>query len=69
VWQDAGIWKVCLSSDGDLESGIILSEYKSKQEYAPLTKADQMNISVNVHDEGNILEIVGMCGKLRCIID
>jgi tripeptidyl-peptidase-2 len=63
VWNDGKEWRVCLTSDGDLEKGIILGEFKLRQEYAPLTKEDQMNVSVNVHDDGNTLEIVGMCGS------
>lgn len=63
VWNDGTEYKACLSADGDLENGIVLGEFKNNQEFAPLTKADQMNISVNVWDAGNKLEIVGMCGS------
>jgi len=62
VWNDGTEWRVCLSQDGDLANGIILGEFKLRQEFQPLTKEDQMNISVNVYDGGNTLEIVGMCG-------
>jgi len=63
VWNNGNEWKTCVSSDGDLQTGIVLGEYKLTQEFAPITKADQMNISVNVWDSGNKLEIVGMCGS------
>ncbi|CAL8107213.1 unnamed protein product [Orchesella dallaii] len=63
VWNTGTEWKACLSSEGDLENGMVLGEYKLTQQFAPLTKADQMNISVNIWDSGNKLEIVGMCGS------
>ena len=49
------------SERGELESGIHLGEYRLCHQWASLTEADQYNISVNVHNDGNILEIVGMC--------
>lgn len=33
-------------------------------EHSHLTEFDKMTISINVHDEGNTLEVVGMCCKL-----
>lgn len=52
------------SERGDLENGIHLGEYRVTHQWASLTAADQYNISINVHNDGNILEIVGMCCKL-----
>lgn len=63
VWNTGNGYQVCLAPDGDLENGIVLGEFKNTQDFAPLTKADQMNISVNVWDNGNKLEVVGMCGS------
>lgn len=55
------------SEKGDLESGVLLGEYSHTREYKPLTKEDQLNISINVHDNGNTLEIVSVCCKLFLI--
>lgn len=58
-------YRACIdtSERGELESGIHLGEYRVTQQWASLTPTDQYNISINVHNDGNILEIVGMCCK------
>jgi tripeptidyl-peptidase-2 len=55
------------SESGDLAGCNLLGEYSLTQEYATLTKSDQLNYSVNVHEGGNVLEIVGMsCEYNEC---
>ena len=49
--------------DQPLESSLLLSEFKVNHEFAPLINEDQMNLSVNIWEEGNRLEIVGMSGS------
>jgi len=49
------------SESGDLASCDLLGEYSLTQDFATLTKSDQLNYSINVHEGGNILEIVSMC--------
>jgi tripeptidyl-peptidase-2 len=49
------------SESGDLSSCFLLGEYSLTQEFATLTKSDQLNYSINVHNDGNILEVVSMC--------
>ncbi|XP_034947596.1 tripeptidyl-peptidase 2 isoform X1 [Chelonus insularis] len=65
VYHDGENWRACIdtSEEGNLEEGIHLGEYSITHEYAPLTQQDQLNISINIHDEGNILEIVGVCAS------
>ncbi|XP_045597102.1 tripeptidyl-peptidase 2 isoform X2 [Procambarus clarkii] len=65
VYHDGEVWRACIdtSERGDLETGIHLGEYRVTHQWASLTPADQYNISVNVHNTGNILEIVGMCSS------
>lgn len=65
LFNDGEMWRACIdtSEEGDLENGILLGEYSKTHQYAPLTKVDQLNISINVHDDGNVLEIVGLCCK------
>lgn len=48
------------SESGDLARCDLLGEYSLTQGFATLTKSDQLNYSINVHEGGNILEIVGM---------
>lgn len=46
-----------------MENGVFLGEYSITRDFAPLTQEDQLNVSINVHDEGNTLEIVSLCCK------
>ena len=50
-------WKL----QGDLENAVLIGEYNDTHEMKNLD--DYLSISINVHDEGNTLEIVGMCCK------
>ncbi|XP_033232099.1 tripeptidyl-peptidase 2 isoform X2 [Belonocnema kinseyi] len=63
VFHDGELWRACIdtSEEGNLNSGVNLGEYSITNEYKPLTKEDQLNITINVHDEGNTLEIVSVC--------
>lgn len=58
-------YRACIdtSEEGDLEAGVYLGEYSLTREYAPLNQEDQLNVSINVHDDGNTLEIVSLCCK------
>ncbi|XP_014208208.1 tripeptidyl-peptidase 2 isoform X2 [Copidosoma floridanum] len=63
LFNDGQVWRACIdtSEKGDLESGVLIGEYSHTREYKPLTVEDQLNISINVHDDGNTLEIVSLC--------
>lgn len=66
VFHDGVEWRACIdtSEEGNLDAGVCLGEYAVTHEYAPLTQEDQLNISINIHNDGNILEIVSLCCKL-----
>ncbi|CAG9796314.1 unnamed protein product [Diatraea saccharalis] len=63
LFHDGNVWRACIdtSESGDLASGPLLGEYSITQEHTHLTPLDEMTISINVHDEGQTLEVVGMC--------
>ena len=65
LFHDGEKWNCCVDTteQGDLEKCPVLGEYSLTQNYAPLTPADNLNFSMNVHDNGNILELVGLCCK------
>lgn len=65
VFHDGEVWRACIdtSEEGNLEAGVFLGEYTLTREYAPLIPEDQLNISINVHDDGNTLEIAGLCSS------
>ncbi|XP_059046932.1 tripeptidyl-peptidase 2 [Achroia grisella] len=63
LFHDGEVWRACIdtSESGDLASGPLLGEYSATHEHTHLTDLDEMTISINVHDEGQTLEVVGMC--------
>lgn len=67
VFHDGEIWQACIDTteEGDLVKAPLLGEYSKTHEYCMLTEADQLNVSINVHNNGNILEIVGLCCKYK----
>ncbi|XP_067127626.1 tripeptidyl-peptidase 2 [Centruroides vittatus] len=62
VFHDGNTWKaaVDVSETGDLESCTLLSSYREMMQYAVLTSKDMLNYSINIYDDGNLLEIVSM---------
>ncbi|CAG9759947.1 unnamed protein product [Ceutorhynchus assimilis] len=65
VFHDGTKWMCCInvSEDNDLTNCPLLGEYSVTHEYLPLTKQDSLNISFNIHDNGNVLELVGVCSS------
>lgn len=65
LFHDGSKWMACVDTSecGDLEKCRLLGEYTKTHEYAPLTPSDQLNFSINVHDNGDVLELVGLCCK------
>nr|CAI5846072.1 unnamed protein product [Callosobruchus analis] len=65
LFHDGDKWVCCVdtSDDGDLSKCPLIGEYSVTHQYAPLTKQDKMNFSINVHDGGNVLELVGVCSS------
>lgn len=60
VFHDGKLWKACIdtSESGDLEKCNVLGTYSETYDVAVLTPSDRMNYVVNIHEEGNLLEIV-----------
>lgn len=63
LFHDGIKWLCCVdtSEQGDLENCPLLGEYSITHDYASLTLLDNLNFSINVHDDGDTLEIVGLC--------
>jgi tripeptidyl-peptidase II len=59
--KDGWIAAIDTSETGDLESAVIVREYSKFYDMAKID--DFLSISMNVHDDGNTLEIVGMCSS------
>lgn len=65
VYHDGEVWRACIDTSecGNLSSGLHLGEYQLTHQWSALTQADHYTISINVHNDGNLLEIVGMCSS------
>lgn len=65
LFHDGVKWLCCVdtSEQGDLENCPLLGEYSITHDYASLTLLDNLNFSINVHDDGDTLELVGLCCK------
>ncbi|XP_076034964.1 tripeptidyl-peptidase II isoform X2 [Oratosquilla oratoria] len=63
VYHDGEMWRACVDTteQGDLGNGLHLGEYRITHQFGPLSSSDKYNVTINVHNGGNILEIVGMC--------
>lgn len=68
VFETAEGWMAVIDTtdNGDLENAILISEFSKTHEVANIH--DYYLISINVHDDGNVLEIVGMCCKFDKLV-
>ncbi|KAI1307595.1 Tripeptidyl-peptidase 2 [Halotydeus destructor] len=60
VFHDGKDWQVAISEGDDLASVQLLTPFSRSHQFRQLTSRDKLNISVNVHEEGNLLEIVSI---------
>lgn len=60
MWKDGSTWKAVIdtSEEGNLETCEVVGPYAETLHCSPLGKEDNLSYVVNVHDEGDILEIV-----------
>ncbi len=60
LFHDGTHW-VCLidtSECGHLDQGVRLRPYRETGDFAPLTKEDRFHVSINVYEDGNVLQLV-----------
>lgn len=65
LFHDTKRWRCCVDTteNGDLENCPLLGEYSLTGDYASLTTICNLNFSFNVHNNGDILELVGLCSS------
>uniref|UniRef100_T1IXT2 Tripeptidyl-peptidase 2 n=1 Tax=Strigamia maritima TaxID=126957 RepID=T1IXT2_STRMM len=66
VFHDGTTWRGCIdtSERGDLEHCTLLGAYRETLQFATLgDRGNGLNYSINVHDDGNLLEIVSTCSS------
>lgn len=62
VYQTKDGWRCIIdTANGDLEKAVNVGEYSKTHDVKSID--DSLSVSINVHDEGNTLEIVGMCSS------
>ena len=62
LFHDGTTWRAAVdtTTTGDLSQAKLLGPYSETHEYTKLTERCNLNYAVNVHDDGNLLEIVGI---------
>ena len=60
VFHDGTHWQTVIDTneDGDLNDESVLTNYKTKRQFASFGEASQLNYAVNIRQEGNLLSIV-----------
>lgn len=60
--EEAGwVCVVDVSEKGDLENGVVIREFTKSYEMKKINS--YLSVSINVYENGNVLEVVGMCCK------
>lgn len=65
---EGGKWQavIDITEKGDLEKALHIGEYSKTHEIKNVD--DYLSVSINVHDNGDVLEIVGMCCKYHMCV-
>ena len=62
VWFDGHKYNAVIDSEQDLEKAVVLQSYSQCLKYGTLGNSDRLNYAVNIHENGNLLEIVSIVG-------
>ncbi|CAD5234905.1 unnamed protein product [Bursaphelenchus xylophilus] len=64
VWHDGNKWNACVDTSfrGRLNLCTVLTTYKDSLQYAFFTEKDKFTYTVNIHNNGKLLEIVTCAG-------
>jgi tripeptidyl-peptidase-2 len=69
VFNDGEKWRACLDTtfEGNLAECQVLGVYRETFDVGTLSQEDQLSYTINIHEDGNVLEIVSMCCKLKSL--
>ena len=64
AFHDGQTWRAVVDTDedGDLADESLLANFREERQFAPFGADTQLNFSVNIFEEGNLLSIVAVCG-------
>ena len=65
TFHDGKVWRAVVDTDadGDLADEKAMTDYRTDFEFSKFDDASQLNFSVNIFDEGNLLSIVTVTGN------
>ncbi|XP_050391109.1 tripeptidyl-peptidase 2 [Patella vulgata] len=65
VFHDGNTWRACIdtSEKGELDQCKLLASYREEHEFGRINNSDMLNYSVNIHNDGNVLEICANAGS------
>ncbi|GAB1601221.1 tripeptidyl-peptidase 2-like [Argonauta hians] len=65
VFHDGETWRACVDTTekGQLDQCELLASFREERKYSRLSYADMLNFSVNIHNNGTVLEIVTNAGS------
>ncbi|XP_053404432.1 tripeptidyl-peptidase 2-like isoform X2 [Mercenaria mercenaria] len=65
VFYDGDTWRACVdtSEEGNLSQCKVLASYREERQYGTLSNDDMMNYSINIYNDGNVLEVVCNTGS------
>src|SRR5690606_20498070 len=64
TFHDGQRWQAVVDTDqaGDLADETLLSDFHHRRQYATFDQVSQLNFSVNIYEDGQLLSIVTLCG-------
>ena len=65
LFHDGQTWVTIIDTSecGKLEAGVRLRPFRETGDLDVLTPEDRLNVSVNVYDDGKLVQIVSMCSS------
>ncbi|XP_033760966.1 tripeptidyl-peptidase 2-like [Pecten maximus] len=65
VFHDGNTWRACVDTTekGDLGDCKLLANFAEERQYGTISRQDMLNYTVNIHNDGDVLEMVTNAGS------